>query len=124
MNTVNVIEMVTDTMQINLLKAFPDDENGNKEAEALFKQLALKNGAEEWDLDPAIDDGYFEMVSYYLCIVHSSAESDMEKCKWCGSDLTGTQDPENPPNNRPYGFCSNWICPYNNRPQESTWIEE
>jgi uncharacterized protein (UPF0212 family) len=47
----------------------------------------------------------------------------VEKCKRCGANLTGTQEPENPPNNRPYGLCSDPTCPYNDRSQEATWTE-
>ena len=67
--TVNVIEYSDDAL-IGVT-AFPDDESGNKEAEAHFKKCATENGAVEEDIESFIEDGYYETGLYQLFLVHS-----------------------------------------------------
>ena len=75
MDTVNVIEITdTRTMSINRLVCFPDNEEGNIDAEKLFKKI-LKKGYKTITLDDikyALEDGYFSRHTYYIAIVHST----------------------------------------------------
>jgi hypothetical protein len=48
---------------------------------------------------------------------------DPTACKRCGSPLTGIQDPEQPLNNRPAGFCSDQTCPYSDHLQNEEFTE-
>lgn len=70
MHTTNVIERIESG---NLsVKSFPDDRDGNGEAESHFKASALAHGAKECDVDSFIEDGYFESGDYELYLVHSN----------------------------------------------------
>lgn len=82
LNTVNVIE-IPDTANMGGMSvhAFPDNEDGNKAAEALFKQLVNENtyfeGDERPDPETCLDDyGYFEAGGYYVTIVHTVPEHE------------------------------------------------
>ena len=70
MKTVNVIESYQGLIQS--LKAFPDNAEGNKQAEALFRANALENGATEESVDADIEDGVFARDGYILTLIHSS----------------------------------------------------
>ena len=72
MDTVNVIEMCADTMQISGLKSFPDTPEGNKAAEERFAACAKENGMEDGTLEEALDWGYWDRDNYYICICHST----------------------------------------------------
>jgi len=70
-NTVNVVEYNDDT--ILGITSFSDDEEGNKEAEDIFKRCAKENGATDEDLEAFIlEDGLYETGGYQLFLVHSS----------------------------------------------------
>jgi hypothetical protein len=75
MNTVNVIEITdTNSMNINRLVCFPDNKEGNVDAEKLFKKI-IKKGYKtitSEDIHYALDDGYFSRHNYYVAIVHST----------------------------------------------------
>jgi len=73
LSTVNVIEMADDSIIIGIT-SFSDNEEGNKEAEALFSSVVKENGddvtAEE--METFLEDGYFEAGSYQAFISHST----------------------------------------------------
>lgn len=68
-HTVNVIEMIDNGLR--RITSFTDDKDGNIEAEELFTQIALENGAESEDMESHLDDGFFEKGYYILIISHS-----------------------------------------------------
>ena len=70
-NTVNVVEVADDTLQG--LRAFSDDTEGNKEAERLFRRIALENGAKRKDIDDYIMDGHYgrDCDKYDLYLTHA-----------------------------------------------------
>ena len=70
LNTVNVVEVAGGV--VNSIRSFSDDEEGNKEAEALFKSVALENGANEEDVNSYIENGHFEKDDYDLLLNHSN----------------------------------------------------
>lgn len=75
LNTVNVTEVIN--ASIAQVFSFTDDEEGNKEAEAIFKKLVKENGAKttKKQIEASIEDGYFiEMGNedYSVFITHSS----------------------------------------------------
>lgn len=70
LNTVNVVEVAGGV--INSIRSFSDDEEGNKEAEVLFKLVALENGAKEEDVDSYIENAHFEIDDYDLLLTHSN----------------------------------------------------
>jgi hypothetical protein len=70
-NTVNVIEYVTDS--VIAVHSFLDNPEGNKEAEDVFSRCAKENGAEDSDLkDYALEDGMYENGGYQVFLTHSS----------------------------------------------------
>ncbi len=71
--TVNVIE---DNDGIFGVDSFPDNDEGNKAADKLFREMALKNGAVEGedDIEELTDCGQYDNGTYHLYIVHSNAE--------------------------------------------------
>jgi hypothetical protein len=69
-DTVNVIEYADDS--ILGVTSFTDNEEGNKEAEAIFRQVAKENGMEDVDAESFVEDGYFEQGTYQVFITHSS----------------------------------------------------
>ena len=71
-NTVNVIEYVDDS--ILSIRAYTDDEQGNKEAETLFKACVEENGdcILSTEMESILEDGYFEQGNYQVFITHSS----------------------------------------------------
>lgn len=68
-NTINVIESVDGV--INNLRAFPSNKYCIPEAEALFKKLAIDNGAEAKVVNVHIEDGYYKRGNYMVSLVHS-----------------------------------------------------
>ena len=73
--TVNVIEIPDKyTMAIHQLASYNDDEDGNADAEKFFRKLVAENSEtiSDEDLEIALEDGYWEEGSYYVCIVHST----------------------------------------------------
>lgn len=72
LNAVNVIECANDS--ILSVRSFTDDEDGNKEAEHLYKACVEENGdnVQPSEMETYIEDGYFEQGSYQVFITHSS----------------------------------------------------
>ena len=70
MNTVNVVEYFSDTIQA--LHAFPDTDEGNKEAEALFTKIAVEDGFAAHDIEVGMEDGTLCRADYELYIIHST----------------------------------------------------
>lgn len=68
LRTVNVIEVVDGS--VLGVRSFSDDKKGNKQAEKLFTAVAKENGCEEIDI--CLEEGYYEIGSYYVSITHSS----------------------------------------------------
>lgn len=71
-DTVNVIEVVDNS--VVALHAFSDNEEGNKEAEAIFVTIVKENGDDvsEAEMEVFLEDGYFEQGSYQTFLVHSN----------------------------------------------------
>lgn len=77
LNTVNVIEMANGEMQG--VRSFVDNPEGNKRAEDLFKRLVKENQQEpglhprliEEDYDDLIEEGLYENGTYQLFLTHS-----------------------------------------------------
>jgi len=74
-NTVNVIEVQANNVQG--IRSFSDDPEGNKEAEALFWKVAKANGAKGRDKESALEDGYWSQPSgmneeWTVYLTHSS----------------------------------------------------
>ena len=67
--TVNVIEYTGGA--VLSLRAFSEDKEGNKEAQALFEKVAKDNGMDDNDLDSCLEEGLFEEGDYQVFIVHS-----------------------------------------------------
>lgn len=76
LNTVNVIEISdTLTMAVQQLRAFNDNHDGNAEAEKLFVTLIQEQNEGDVDdetIDDALENGYYEQGTYYVCLVHST----------------------------------------------------
>jgi len=70
LNTVNVIEWFSDTIQ--RITSFADDKKGNEQAEKLFTDLAEENGFSIDDVDKGLEDGHLERDDYELFLVHST----------------------------------------------------
>lgn len=70
--TVNIVEYADDDLLG--VTSYEDNEEGNKEAEAQFKQCVIENGADmsDEDAESFIEDGYFEQGNYQLFITHSN----------------------------------------------------
>ena len=69
--TVNVIE-IRDGYDITL-KAFPDDQEGNKKAEAAFSAIIQKEyDATGVHTQAALDDGIYEQGNHKVLLVHST----------------------------------------------------
>jgi hypothetical protein len=79
MRIINIIETATDTainggiIGIESFGVYEEQlsEDVVQEAENLFRQKAIENGANEDDLDDAIEDGYYTNGSYTISIVWS-----------------------------------------------------
>lgn len=72
-NTVNVVE-VYDEEIIEIVAAFHDNPQGNKEAEELFVQCIKENTEEDIDdsgLDDYVNQGEFEVGTYKILLLHS-----------------------------------------------------
>lgn len=69
-STVNVLECV-DGSPIGI-RSFTDNDDGNKDAERVFEEFALQNGAKKKDLDDYLDDGVYEASNYSVFLIHSS----------------------------------------------------
>jgi len=69
-STVNVIEYDVDT--VHSVTSFADNDEGNKEAEVLFSEIAKKQGAEDSEMDLFLEDGYYEQGTYQLFLAHSA----------------------------------------------------
>ena len=67
--TVNVIEYSNGT--VDVVTAFTDDAEGNKEAEAMFTRVAIENGMDDEDEDICLDEGLYEEGDYQVFITHS-----------------------------------------------------
>jgi hypothetical protein len=80
MRIINIIETATDTtisggiIGIESFGVYEEQLSGVvvDEAENLFRQKAIENGANEDELDDAIEDGYYTNGSYTISIVWSS----------------------------------------------------
>ena len=73
LNTVNIIEIPdSGNMAIQKLVSYPDNKDGNALAETLFRKLVAEQTIGNVDLEIALDNGYFEDGTYYICIVHST----------------------------------------------------
>lgn len=69
-DTVNVIEFADDDLiEIN---SYEENEEGNKSAEARFRQCATEHGCQEEDLDSFVEEGYYEQGTYQLFLAHSN----------------------------------------------------
>jgi LPS O-antigen subunit length determinant protein (WzzB/FepE family) len=76
-NTVNVIEVLD--KNIESIRSFSDDKNGNQEAEKLFRQIIKDNqdeGLTEADVESYIEDEYYSSgnghdTTYELYLIHS-----------------------------------------------------
>jgi predicted transcriptional regulator len=69
--TVNVVEVNNDGIMQVL--SFDDSEEGNKEAEDIFRKLVIENGAVEANISDLIENGaYGDPFGYQVFIVHSS----------------------------------------------------
>lgn len=79
MRVINIIESATDTtisggiIGVESFGIFEEQlsEDVVESAENLFKDKAIENGADEDDLDSAIEDGYYSNGSYTISIVWS-----------------------------------------------------
>lgn len=72
LETVNVVEYADTT--ILGMRSFVDNEEGNKEAEILFRTLLKENSTnliEENEIKEFVDDGYYKCGDYQLFIVRS-----------------------------------------------------
>ena len=72
-NTVNVIEYASDA--VIGVRSFQDDEEGGKEAEALFQECVRENCIDnvlEAEMLTYIEEGYFEQGDYQVFVTHSS----------------------------------------------------
>ncbi|HKR05962.1 MAG TPA: hypothetical protein VJY62_15100 [Bacteroidia bacterium] len=69
LSTINVIENANGKIA---LTAYPDNKEGNENAEKLFMTTARENGAEEIDLDTYIENGSYERGTYAIYLVHSN----------------------------------------------------
>ena len=80
MTLINIIEIGSDTaigcgiIGVESFGIFEEQlsEDVVESAENLFKDKAIENGADEDDLDSAIEDGYYSNGSYTISIVWSS----------------------------------------------------
>ncbi len=70
MKTINVIEHNGET--ITNLKAFEDNETGNKAAEKIFRRYAKANGANRNQVNFHLDNGFYSSGDYTVFLVHSS----------------------------------------------------
>jgi len=79
MRVINIIESATDTtisggiIGVESFGIFEEQLSNDvvESAENLFKDKAIENGADEDDLDSAIEDGYYSNGSYTISIVWS-----------------------------------------------------
>jgi hypothetical protein len=72
-DTVNIIEYKDDS--VSKITSFSEDEEGNKEAEALFKTVAKDTmGATEADAEACLDDGWYEQGTAQVFISHSNCD--------------------------------------------------
>jgi len=72
LNTVNVVEMEDGILKS--IDSFPDNELGNKEAEALFVSKAAEKGFDKDDAELVIErlnEGWWDFGGYYIAISHS-----------------------------------------------------
>jgi hypothetical protein len=69
LQTVMVIEYTGG--EIQSVRSFSEDKEGNKEAEALFVKVAKDNGMDDTDIDACLEDGLFEEGDYQIFLVHS-----------------------------------------------------
>lgn len=70
--TVNVIEMVDD-MPVGLA-SYPDNKEGNGEAEKRFKAIAKENGIQDGDIDDCVEEGVAEARNWKVLLFHSTVE--------------------------------------------------
>lgn len=68
LKTVNVVESFSETVQG--ITSFSDDEEGNKEAEELFAELAKEQGFDDEEILVGLEDG-LSRYNYSLYIIHS-----------------------------------------------------
>jgi hypothetical protein len=71
LQTVNVVESVDSTL--SAIHSFSEDEEGNKEAEALFTKIAKENGFDDEDVEFGLEEGELTLddTNYALFIIHS-----------------------------------------------------
>lgn len=70
MKTVNVIEM-SDAYEFLGLRVFPDDEQGNKDAEKLLVDLAKENSEGHVNESQIKDDGCYKNGTYWVGLMWS-----------------------------------------------------
>jgi len=68
-DTVNVIEYKEDTVE-NLF-AFTNNEDGNSQAEEMFKTLATSHGCPDCDVESYVEDGHYTQNGWGVMLVHS-----------------------------------------------------
>ena len=67
--TVNVVEYADGATRA--VYAFPDTEEGNKNAEEIFTLIAKENGMSDGDTADCIEDGIYEQGDYQVFLIHS-----------------------------------------------------
>ena len=73
LRTVNVIDCTnTEDFAVQQVRSFPENDEGNANAEALFKEWVAEAGGDEDDLPAALDDGKFEIGEGFIAITHST----------------------------------------------------
>jgi len=73
--TVNVIEVLDgNNFNVASLRSYPDTPEGNQAAEKVFRQLVEQTGDDDnkADLDSLVEDGYCEIGSGFIALVHST----------------------------------------------------
>jgi len=71
LSTVNVVEEVVDTLLG--ITSFPDDKEGNRNAEIHFFDLVRETYPNELEenIEVAIEDGVFDKDQYHVFLIHS-----------------------------------------------------
>ncbi len=78
LNTVNVIDCKkAEDFAVEGLKSYPDTPEGNKAAEATFREWVKEaadpsNPLSDEDLEAAVEDGMFEVGEGFIAITHST----------------------------------------------------
>ena len=71
LNTVNLSEYADG--KIIGIRSFSDNDEGNKEAEEIFKEIMVEiDDVTDEEIANCIEDGYYEISDYQLFLTHSS----------------------------------------------------